>query len=66
MTDRFGESETPPVCRRRRRWPYVVAALSLPVLVGVGAYVYRTVSADRELGAAIAEADRLDPRWRLE
>ena len=66
MTDRLSNSETPPVRPRRRRWPYVIALLCLPVLTAVGAYLYLTISADRELGAAIAEADRLDPRWRLD
>jgi hypothetical protein len=36
------------------------------VLVGIGLSVYLNVAGERELQAAIAETDRLDPRWRLE
>ena len=66
MPDRFGESEPPPVRPRRRRWRYVVALLAACGLVVVGVYFYRTLCAESELRAAIAEADRLDPRWRFE
>jgi competence protein ComGC len=56
----------PPVRPRRRSWPYVVALLVLILLIGIGVYLYLIVSAERELQAAIAETDRLDPRWRVE
>ena len=65
MTDHPADPATtsfPP----RRRWRYVVALLALVVLIGIGVYVYLTISPERELQAAIAETDRLDPRWRLE
>jgi hypothetical protein len=65
MSDPLASPEPFPI-RRRRRWPYVILLLSLPVLVGVGLYVYLNVVAERELRAALAEAERLDPRWRLE
>jgi hypothetical protein len=66
MSDPLPSPAAPPVRPRRRRWPYVVALLALVVLIGIGVYVYLTVSAESELQAAIAETDRLDPRWRLE
>jgi hypothetical protein len=44
----------------------VVALLVLPVLGLVGAFFYYAAAADWELRAAIAEADRLGPPWRLE
>jgi type II secretory pathway pseudopilin PulG len=66
MSDPFPSPVAPPVRPRRRRWPYVVALLALVVLFGIGVYVYLTVSAERKLQAAIAETDRLNPRWRLE
>jgi hypothetical protein len=40
--------------------------LTLPVLIVMGLYFYAYMSADRELRAALAEADRSDPHWRLE
>ena len=61
----LGRGAALPVRLRRRRWPYVVALPALVVLIGIGVYVYLTVFADSELQAAIAETDRLDPRWRL-
>jgi type II secretory pathway pseudopilin PulG len=66
MSDPLPSPAAPPVRPRRRRWPYVAALLALVVLFGIRVYVYPTVSADSELQAAIAETDRLDPRWRLE
>jgi hypothetical protein len=36
------------------------------VLAGIGFYLYCDVASERELQAAYAETDRLDPRWRLE
>jgi len=36
------------------------------VLVAIGIYVYLDVDADAELRSALAETDRLDPRWRLD
>jgi hypothetical protein len=66
MSDPLPSPAAPPVRPRRRRWPYVVALLALVVLIGIGVYVYLIVSAESELQAAIAETDRLDPRWRLE
>ncbi len=49
--------------RRTRRW--VVFLLSLFILVVVGAYFHRIFAAEYELRAAVAEADRTDPRWHL-
>ena len=64
MTDRFTDPET-SIRPRRRRWRYVLALLCLIVFVAVGAYLFLTISAAKSLSAAVAEADRLDPRWRL-
>jgi hypothetical protein len=65
MSDPFQEPEASPV-PRRRRWPYVIILLSLAVLAVIGLYVYRDVASERELQAALAETDQLDPRWRLD
>lgn len=51
---------------RRRRGLLVAAVLLLPVAFFVGWYAYNTTSAKSYLDAAIAEADRLDPGWRLD
>ena len=53
--------------RRRRVWPWFVGVPLLLVLaaaVVVGAVAGRKV--DRRLAAAVAEADRDDPNWRLD
>jgi hypothetical protein len=65
MSDPFASPEPSPIRPRRRRWPYIVL-LSLPVLVGIGLCIYLSVAGERELRAALAETERLDPRWRLE
>jgi hypothetical protein len=51
--------------RARRRWPYLVIILSLPVVALIGVLFYYDYVADRELQAAIDEADQLDPHWQL-
>jgi hypothetical protein len=66
MSDILPVPDAPPARSRRRRWPYVLAVLSLPVVLGIGTYAYVNVAGERELRAALAETDRLDPRWRLE
>jgi hypothetical protein len=48
---------------RRRKWPFVL--LLAVVLLG-GGYVVVTLAAGWKLRNAVAEVDRLDPRWRLE
>jgi hypothetical protein len=49
----------------RRRWLVVAVPLLLSVVVLAGVYFYIGHAAERELQAAFAEADRLDPNWRL-
>jgi hypothetical protein len=44
----------------------LVLLLLLAMLGLVGAYLYSAAGADRELQAAIADAERLAPPWRLE
>ncbi len=60
----------PPTPNVRRRWrkPLLFGALLLLIVVGtpVGLYLYHAGTANRELAEALAEADRLDPGWRLE
>jgi hypothetical protein len=52
---------------RRRRWPLVLLlVLVSPLVLAVGGYLYLAATADRQLREAMAEADRLDPHWRLE
>jgi hypothetical protein len=41
-------------------------ALTTPILLAVGGYFYLGVYANQVLDEAVAEADRLDPGWRLE
>jgi hypothetical protein len=55
-----------PRNRRWRRWPFVILLLLLPVLLLVGFDVYLFYSTEWSLQAALADADRLDPHWRLE
>jgi hypothetical protein len=50
---------------RRRRWPYVVGVLLVPVVVGLALYLYFSAVSDRDLKAVIAETDETDPHWRL-
>ncbi len=59
-----------PLPARRRRWRKpVLIGLGMFLLVGgtaLGIWLYLTGEADARLREAIAEADRLDPGWRLE
>src|SRR5947207_2482535 len=55
-----------PTAPSRSLWPKVVLA-GLALVGGlVLVYAYLAQVADRRLQEAIAEADRLDPGWRLE
>jgi hypothetical protein len=54
----------PPPPPRRRRW-LRWALLLVPVALVAASWVYLYVSGDVRLRRAIAEADRLDPHWRL-
>jgi hypothetical protein len=47
-------------------WTVLVVLIILPLCAIAGSYGYRYYVADSELREAIAETDRLDPRWRLE
>jgi hypothetical protein len=58
--------QTPVRPTERRLWPAVVLLLLVPVLLVVGGYLYFASAADRQLREAVAEAERLDPHWRLE
>jgi hypothetical protein len=57
-----------PAKRRgsRRRWLFVAVPVLLPVLLLAGVYFLIGHLADLELQDAQAEADRLDPGWRLD
>jgi ABC-type transport system involved in multi-copper enzyme maturation permease subunit len=59
--------EQPVTTSRRLRpsYPLVAVALLLIVLL-VGWHAYLSQTADRQLNEAIAEAERLDPGWRLD
>jgi hypothetical protein len=52
--------------RRTRLWRRVCLGVGLLVLLVTGVYVYHLLSGGSELRAALAEADELDPGWRLE
>jgi hypothetical protein len=62
-------SDTPARQRRPRRWArrigWLVLTCSIPMAL-TGAFRAYSADADRQLEEAIAEADRLDPGWRLE
>jgi competence protein ComGC len=51
---------------RRRRWPKLLAGLLLLLAVPALLYTYLIWSNDRDLQDAVAETERLDPRWRLD
>jgi hypothetical protein len=51
---------------RRRRYALLAAGCCLALSAGaVGIFLYNLRSAEEELQAAFAEADRTDPRWRF-
>jgi hypothetical protein len=56
--------------RKPRRWrkPLLIGLVMAALVLGtpVGLYLYHQEAADAPLREAIAEADRLDPGWRLE
>lgn len=62
--------EPPAVGKRRRRWRRrIILGTAVAVAIAaalVGLYAYLGYAAERDLRAAIAEADRLDPGWRFE
>ncbi|HJT77076.1 MAG TPA: hypothetical protein VJ739_07710, partial [Gemmataceae bacterium] len=62
------DSDSPPepTPRKRRRWGCLALGLLVPAVLLVGGYVFLRVRANQELREAVAEADRLDPGWRLE
>ncbi len=52
--------------RRRRRWRRALACLLVLLAIPVIGYFYLRWSEERDLQAAIAEIDAVDPRWRFE
>jgi hypothetical protein len=56
--------QTPRKCRHRSRW-VVFGVVLIPLLV-VALYAFVWYRTRAEYEAAVAEADRLDPGWRLE
>src|SRR6516162_10236056 len=51
----------------RRRWfRAALAVVLLPVFVVAGLYFYMDYQGRKELKAAIAETDALDPNWQLD
>jgi hypothetical protein len=55
----------PPEVRSRwRLWRVLLGVVLAAVVVLAGLAVYQHVGASRDLDAALAEADRLDPNWR--
>jgi hypothetical protein len=58
---------TAPLARsRKRRLRRLVAGVVAAMALGVGVFAYLDYLHDRELRDAVAEADRLDPGWRME
>jgi hypothetical protein len=60
-----GTAVAAPPTRRRRRWPLLLGCVLVLVAIPLGYYFYLTWVAASDLQAAIDEADRLDPHWRL-
>jgi hypothetical protein len=59
--------ELEPVApRRRRRLLWLLIGLAAVVPAVVGFYAYIDYARERDLRAAVEEADRLDPGWRFE
>lgn len=60
-------ADSPPARPWWRRWKVIAGLLiGLGITVPVISVCYLMHRADKELQAAVAEADRLDPGWRLE
>jgi hypothetical protein len=57
--------EAPPAPRKRRGWLLLAVLVGVPVCALAGALIYLPLAAERAYQAAVAEADRLDPDWRL-
>src|SRR6267154_1207344 len=57
-------AEKPP--RRRRRWVFALACLLGFAAIPVLGYFYVSWATDRDIDAAIAEVERVDPRWRFD
>ena len=65
--DRAERAAVPPASRRRRVLKVSLATLLLLVGLPIGWWLYSNWAADREMKAAVAEMDRLEPgNWRLE
>ncbi len=60
-------ADAPAVAPRgwRQRWLIAVGGCAIFLAIPVGGYLYQLWSTESALAAAIAEADQLDPRWRL-
>src|SRR5262245_41819850 len=55
----------PPRRKRRLLWYVLLGQAAAWGLLAVGWYVHQSNRAARQLAAAQAEADRVDPGWRL-
>jgi hypothetical protein len=63
----FSDAQAPELSSRsRRRWRFWLLLGGVPILALVLSAVAWLIRANLGLQAAIDEADRLDPRWRLE
>ncbi len=51
--------------RSRRKYWILASVILVALCLGVGGYIYIYFAGEQELNQAIAEADRLDPQWRL-
>src|SRR5262245_12832860 len=68
---RFQPGAPPPIQpgRRRSSWRlFCFGGLALLLLVGivVATYFYVHISGNRKVAEAIAEVERVDPRWKLD
>lgn len=61
-----GAPIVPPSKPRRRRWPYLLAGVLLLLATPLAYYALLQFRTQNDWRAAEAEADALDPRWRME
>src|SRR5260370_40034824 len=52
--------------RRRRRWVLVLACVLGIVAIPVLSYFYLSWAMDRDIDAAVARIEQVDPRWRFD
>lgn len=65
MSRTTSSQQAGPAPAPRRRWRKVLLTAAVLTLAGFAVYASLAVQGGRRLALALAEADRLDPNWRL-